>query len=67
MDTTMVVVYDPAEGDGAAGGGSRGKQSLSTRKKSYVTSRHTEITGCNGTSEKTQNGAAPSAPPEEFS
>lgn len=67
MDTTMVVVYDPAEGDGGAGGGSGRKHSLSTRKRSYITSCHTEITGCNGGSVKTQNGGAPSAQPEEFS
>ncbi|XP_034451668.1 tachykinin receptor 3a [Hippoglossus hippoglossus] len=67
MDTTMVVVYDPAEGDGGPGGGSGRKHSLSTRKKSYITSRHTEITGCNGGSGKTQNGGPPSAQPEEFS
>ncbi|XP_056229013.1 tachykinin receptor 3a [Seriola aureovittata] len=67
MDTTMVVVYDPAEGDGSAGGGSGRKHSLSTRKRSYITSRHTEITGCNGSSVKTQNGGPPNAQPEEFS
>uniref|UniRef100_A0A8C4DEM7 Neuromedin-K receptor n=1 Tax=Dicentrarchus labrax TaxID=13489 RepID=A0A8C4DEM7_DICLA len=67
MDTTMVVVYDPAEGDGGAGGGSGRKHSLSARKKSYVTSRHTEIIGCNSGSTKAQNGGAPNAQPEEFS
>ncbi|XP_041838261.1 tachykinin receptor 3a [Melanotaenia boesemani] len=63
MDTTMVVVYDPADGNG--GGGGR-KHSLSGRKKSYVTCRQTEITGSNNTA-KTQNGVAPTAQPEEFS
>lgn len=68
MDTSMVVVYDPAEGDGGPGGGGSGrKPSLSNRKRSYITSRHTEITGCNGGGAKTQNGGAPNAPPEEFS
>lgn len=67
MDTSMVVVYDPAEGDGGAGGGSGGKHSLSSRKRSYITSRHTEITGCNGGSVKTQNGDPPNGQPEEFS
>ncbi|XP_078125521.1 tachykinin receptor 3a [Sander vitreus] len=67
MDTTVVVVYDPAEGGGGAGGGSERKHSLSARKRSYITSRQTEITGCNGGGAKTQNGGAPSAQPEEFS
>lgn len=68
MDTTMVVVYDPAEGDGGAGGGGSGrKHSLSARKRSYITSRHTEITVHNGDGAKMQNGEAPSAQPEEFS
>ncbi|KAF1395255.1 hypothetical protein PFLUV_G00009640 [Perca fluviatilis] len=67
MDTTVLMVYDPAEGDGGAGGGSEGKPSLSARKRSYITSRHIEITGCNGGGAKTQNGGAPSAQPEEFS
>lgn len=67
MDTTMVVVYDPAEGDGSASSGSGSKPSLSARQKSYVTSRHTEITGCNGGSLKMQNGGSPNAQPEEFS
>ena len=67
MDTTVVVVYDPAEGDGGVGGGSGRKHSLSNRKRSYMTSRHAEITGCNGGGIKTQNGEAPSAQPEEFS
>ncbi|XP_070712608.1 tachykinin receptor 3a [Pempheris klunzingeri] len=67
MDTSVVVVYDPAEGDGSAGGGSGRKQSPSSRKKSYITSRHSEITGCNGGSVTTQNGEAPNAEPEEFS
>ncbi|TKS68191.1 Neuromedin-K receptor [Collichthys lucidus] len=48
MDTTVVVVYDPADSNGVAGGGGSGrKHSLTSRKKSYMTSRHTEITGCN--------------------
>ncbi|XP_042341574.1 tachykinin receptor 3a [Plectropomus leopardus] len=67
MDTTVVVVYDPAEGDSGAGGGSGIKQSLSTRKRSYITSRHSEVTGHNGGGVKTQNGGAPSTQPEEFS
>uniref|UniRef100_A0A8C5D525 Neuromedin-K receptor n=1 Tax=Gouania willdenowi TaxID=441366 RepID=A0A8C5D525_GOUWI len=67
MDNTMVVVYDPAEGDGASGSGSARKHSLSTRKKSYVTSRHTEINGCNDAVPKILNGGVPTAKPEEFS
>ncbi|XP_076583536.1 tachykinin receptor 3a [Chaetodon auriga] len=68
MDTSMVVVYDSAEGDGGAGGGGSGsKPALSARKKSYITSRHTEITGCNSDGTKTQNGGAPNSQPEEFS
>lgn len=64
MDTTLVVVYDPAEGDG----GGRGKKgSLSARKRSYITARHSEVTGCNGDGAKAQNGDAPTAQPEEFS
>lgn len=66
MDNTMVVVYDPAEGDGSAVGGTGRKHSLPGRKRSYVTSRHTEIAGCSDTAVKTQNGSAPSAQPEEF-
>ncbi|XP_005748752.1 tachykinin receptor 3a isoform X1 [Pundamilia nyererei] len=66
MDNTMVVVYDPAEGDGSAVGGTGRKHSLPGRKRSYVTSRHTEIAGCSDTTVKTQNGSAPSAQPEEF-
>ncbi|XP_054460749.1 tachykinin receptor 3a [Anoplopoma fimbria] len=62
MDNTMVLVYDPAEGDGGPGG----KQSLSARKRSYITSRHTEITGCNDEGAKTRNGEATSVQPEEF-
>ncbi|XP_037530858.1 tachykinin receptor 3a isoform X4 [Nematolebias whitei] len=64
MDTTMVVVYDPAEGNGSAGGR---KHSLSSRKRSYVTSRHTEVTDSNDGGAKTQNGVAPKAEVEEFS
>ncbi|KAL7404803.1 hypothetical protein ABVT39_019270 [Epinephelus coioides] len=67
MDTTVMVVYDPTEGDGGAGGGSGRKHSLSARKRSYITSRHSEVSGCNGGDAKTQNGGAPSAQPEEFS
>ncbi|XP_031727324.1 tachykinin receptor 3a [Anarrhichthys ocellatus] len=63
MDTTMVLVYDPAEGDGSSGR----KQSLSARKRSYITSRHAEITGCSVDGAKTQNGEAPGTQPEEFS
>ncbi|XP_076001750.1 tachykinin receptor 3a [Genypterus blacodes] len=67
MDTT-VVVYDPAEGDGGTGAGVSGrKHSLSSRKRSYMTSRHTDICGHNGGNVKTQNGIAPNAKPEEFS
>ncbi|KAM9769759.1 tachykinin receptor 3a [Menidia menidia] len=64
MDTTMMVVYDPADGD--AGGAGR-KHSLSSRKRSYVTSRHSEITGSEESAPKTVNGLAPTAQPEEFS
>uniref|UniRef100_A0A671X1L1 Neuromedin-K receptor n=1 Tax=Sparus aurata TaxID=8175 RepID=A0A671X1L1_SPAAU len=67
MDTTMVVVYDPAEGDGGAAIASGRKSSLPSRKRSYITSRQSEIVRCNGSNAKTQNGAAPSAHPEEFS
>lgn len=67
MDTTMVVVYDPADADGRAGSGSVSKHSLSARKKSYMTSRHAEIIGCNDGSAKLQNGVAPNAKLEEFS
>ncbi|XP_008296920.1 tachykinin receptor 3a [Stegastes partitus] len=67
MDTTVVVVYDPAEGDGVAGGGPGRKHSLSKGKRSYTTSRHTEISGCNDSSVKMQNGSAPNAQPKEFS
>ncbi|XP_040003170.1 tachykinin receptor 3a [Xiphias gladius] len=67
MDTTMVVFYNPGEGNGSACGGSGRKQYLSTRKRSYITSRHTEITGCKSGSVKTQNGGPPNPKPEEFS
>ncbi|XP_061585876.1 tachykinin receptor 3a [Cololabis saira] len=60
MDTTMMLVYDPA--DGAAR-----KHSLSSRKRSYNTSRQTEIPSANDSSVKLQNGVAPHAQPEEFS
>lgn len=59
MDTTMVMVYDPAEGDSRAGGGSGRKSPLSGRKRSYVTSRHTEITGLNDGPVRMQNGGTP--------
>ncbi|XP_072241164.1 tachykinin receptor 3a [Leuresthes tenuis] len=62
MDTTMVVVYDPAEGNGAGR-----KHSLSGRKRSYITSRQAEIIGSNNSDAKIQNGVAPTAQPEEFS
>ncbi|KAM4751364.1 tachykinin receptor 3a [Anableps anableps] len=64
MDTTMVVVYDPAEGNGGAGGR---KHSLPARKRSYVTSRQAEISASNDTSARRQNGVAPKAEIEEFS
>ncbi|MEQ2263962.1 hypothetical protein XENORESO_016219, partial [Xenotaenia resolanae] len=64
MDTTMVVVYDPAEGNGGGGGRTH---SLSTRKRSYVTSRQAEIAASNDTRARTQNGVAPKAEIEEFS
>lgn len=68
MDTTMVVVCDPAEGEGGTGaGGSGRKHSLSSRKRSYMTSRHSDVSGSNGGSVKTQNGNGPNAKPEEFS
>uniref|UniRef100_A0A3Q3WAS6 Neuromedin-K receptor n=1 Tax=Mola mola TaxID=94237 RepID=A0A3Q3WAS6_MOLML len=57
MDTSMLVVYDSAETDGSAGG---------SRKRSYITSRHTEISGSNSGSQRMQNGAAQNAQPEEF-
>uniref|UniRef100_A0A672FRD5 Neuromedin-K receptor n=1 Tax=Salarias fasciatus TaxID=181472 RepID=A0A672FRD5_SALFA len=64
MDTTMVVVYDPAEGDGGASGV---RHSLPARKRSYMTSRHSEINGCSESVSKMQNRGAPNAKPEEFS
>ncbi|RVE76395.1 hypothetical protein OJAV_G00007050 [Oryzias javanicus] len=67
MDTTMVVVYDPADGDGGAGGATGRKHSLPPRKRSYITSRQNDVTVSNNSSGKTQNGVAPSAEPEEFS
>lgn len=60
MDTTMVMVYDPADGDGAR------NPSLSSRKRSYITSRHTEIAGLNGVSGRVQNGGTLMAQSEEF-
>ncbi|XP_034044655.1 tachykinin receptor 3a [Thalassophryne amazonica] len=69
MDTTTVVVYDHAEGDGsvASACGSTRKYSQSSKKRSYVTSRHADITGCNGSGVKTQNGDVTNAQAEEFS
>ncbi|XP_027875109.1 tachykinin receptor 3a [Xiphophorus couchianus] len=64
MDTTMVVVYDPAEGNGGAGGS---EHSLPVRKRSYVTSRQSEIIASSGTGVGSQNGVAPKAEIEEFS
>uniref|UniRef100_A0A8C6KFL6 Neuromedin-K receptor n=1 Tax=Nothobranchius furzeri TaxID=105023 RepID=A0A8C6KFL6_NOTFU len=64
MDTTMVVVHDPVEGNGGAGAR---KHSLPTRKRSYISSCHTEITGSNDNGAKVQNGVAPKAELEEFS
>lgn len=61
-----MMVCDPAEGNGAAGGGSGRKHSLSGRKRSYITSRHTEMTGSNDSSLRAQNGVAPNARPEDF-
>ncbi|XP_077461296.1 tachykinin receptor 3a [Stigmatopora argus] len=63
MDNTMVVVYDPADGDG---NGSGRKWSLSSRKRSYMTSRHTPFSSSTG-STKTQNGSIPNAQAEQFS
>lgn len=63
MDTTMVMVCDP---DGGAGGGSGRKHSLSDKKRSYIPSRHAEISGSNGGSMSVQNGGAPNTQPEEF-
>uniref|UniRef100_A0A3B3BNG5 Neuromedin-K receptor n=1 Tax=Oryzias melastigma TaxID=30732 RepID=A0A3B3BNG5_ORYME len=60
MDTTMVVVYDPADGDGGAGGGTGRKHSLPPRKRSYITSRQNDTTISNNSGGKTQNGVAPS-------
>lgn len=59
MDTTMVMVYDPADGDG---GGSARK--ASSRKRSYITSRHTEIGESNGVSGRVQNGGTVTAQSE---
>uniref|UniRef100_A0AAQ4NVT5 Neuromedin-K receptor n=1 Tax=Gasterosteus aculeatus aculeatus TaxID=481459 RepID=A0AAQ4NVT5_GASAC len=63
MDTSMVLLYDPTVGNGGSGR----KQSLSAKKRSYVTSRHTEIARCNGDGAKTQNGEVPCVQPEDFS
>lgn len=62
MDTTMVMVYDPADGDGVAG--SARNASRSSKKRSYITSRHTEIAGSNGVSGRVQNGGALAASSE---
>ncbi|XP_074520509.1 tachykinin receptor 3a [Halichoeres trimaculatus] len=67
MDTTVMVVYDPVEDNGSAGGGSGRKQSTSSRKKSYITSRQSEISMCNGGNTKPENGVAPNTRAEEFS
>ncbi|XP_061888915.1 neuromedin-K receptor-like [Entelurus aequoreus] len=67
MDTTMVVVYNPAEGEGGAGGGGSGRKwSMSSRKRSYITSRHTPAGSSSG-SVKMQNGGVASSQVEEFS
>lgn len=66
MDTTTMMVYDPAEGNGGAGGSSAKKLSLSGRKRSYITSRHAEIAGAGGVSGRVQNGGTVAAQCEEF-
>ncbi|XP_029995348.1 tachykinin receptor 3a [Sphaeramia orbicularis] len=63
MDTTMV--YDHSEADG--GGGAGRKTSASARKRSYITSRHSEIGECNGGNAKTQNGGTSTTQSEGFS
>lgn len=64
MDTTTVMIYDPAESDG--GGGSSKKPSLSGRKRSYITSRHAEIAGASSVSGRVQNGGGLAPRSEEF-
>jgi len=49
MEATTAVVCDASEGEGAVGR----KQSLSARRRSYSTARHTEIPGYEV---KTQSG-----------
>ncbi|KAM9856995.1 tachykinin receptor 3a [Aulostomus maculatus] len=66
MDTSMVVVYDPADADGGAGGGSGRKLSTSAKNKGYIKSRHSEVSRCNGSCAKMPNGSAPNAQMEEF-
>lgn len=66
MDTTTMMIYDPAEGDGGPGGGAAKKPSLSGRKRSYITSRHAEMARTSGVSGRVQNGGALAAQPEEF-
>lgn len=66
MDTTMVVVYDPSENDGPGGGSSR-KHSLSSKKRSYTTTRHAGVARCSSASVNTQNGEAANPQPEQFS
>lgn len=67
MDTTVVVVYDPVEDNGSAGCGSGRKHSTSSRKRSYITSRQSEISMCNGGNTTPQNGVAPNTQAEDFS
>ncbi|XP_068178615.1 neuromedin-K receptor-like [Antennarius striatus] len=66
MDTSLLVVYDPAESNGDADGGPGQKHPLSTRKRSYITPRHVEITGCKDGSGKSQIEGAPNTHTEEF-
>lgn len=65
MDTTTVMVYDPNEAEGSADN-SR-KLSLSTRKKSYITSRQPEAICCNGGNAKALNGRMSNMQSEGFS
>lgn len=66
MDTTMVMVHDPAESNGGAGGGSGSKHFLLGRKRSYVTSSHMEAAESKNSSMSVQNGGASNAQHEEF-
>lgn len=59
------MVYDPNEAEGSAGN-SR-KLSLSTRKKSYITSRQPEAICCNGGNAKALNGRMSNMQSEGFS